>query len=759
MQRKVKTRILSAVTAATLCVSVVSVAVPAALAYSDVSGSTLSEAVSVLSDMGIISGYQDGTFQPDKTLTRAEFAKLAIYAEGKDDQISANAYRSLFNDIATSHWALGCVNLAYSEGLVSGYGNGTFGPDDTVTCGQAATILLHLLGYTDSQIGPFWPQDDMVKAKDLGLLDGVSAGAYDALTRGQAALMLYAMIQQTNASGTDYIKTLAASTMTSAVVLDNNAEADDGTTGNLKVYANGSISYYEQAKQVDSSLVGLRGTILLNKSGEVKGFLPDDTNAKTVTVSSTTAAKIKAQSGSEYAVSGSTPVIFQGSVTTYANCYYDLANAGSVKLYYNTSGSSVNLIVASDSSEETVVVANCESKVANYFATQFGISGSYTIYKNGKTATADDLEQYDVATYNKTTASLLVSSTKVTGYIEAASPSMAAATSVTVLGKSFSVLDEAQSSLAAFDVGKQVTLLLTADGQVAAVYSPSTVSATMVGVLNSTGTNSDGDTTAAITLTNGIKISAELYSSSEADGLTGCLVKVSPASEGVIYLSAFSNQATSSNLNVVAKTLGSAKLSPDVKIYDQVSGGAVAAVDLDDIKLDTVAAASINSYSTNSAGEVNLLVLNDVTGNCYTYGILRTGTTTSGSGTLQVSNKTVKVEYGSGLTTSTYITGYSLTDGDFGGVFGSSSTGKALAMATLTSATVTRSAINTSDSDNQTVTVNGVQIPISDNVVVYNAKSSAWTTLTAAKSFTGSFTVYYDKTASTGGQVRVIVAN
>lgn len=100
-----------------------------------------------------------------------------MLAEGHGDKINAGAYRTLFSDVPGSNWAAPYVNLAYEEGLVSGYGDGTFGPDDAVTTAQAATIVLHLLGYTDDAIGPFWPEDAMSLADSLGLLDGLDKTA------------------------------------------------------------------------------------------------------------------------------------------------------------------------------------------------------------------------------------------------------------------------------------------------------------------------------------------------------------------------------------------------------------------------------------------------------------------------------------------------------------------------------------------------------------------------------------------------------
>ena len=165
-----KQRILALLLAAGLCLGIIGACIPAALA-ADETG--VEEAVEVLAGLGIVSGCSDGSYHPEDNLTRAQFCKLAVLAEGHGDKINAGAYRTLFSDVPGSNWAAPYVNLAYEEGLVSGYGDGTFGPDDAVTTAQAATIVLHLLGYTDDAIGPFWPEDAMALADSLGLLDGL----------------------------------------------------------------------------------------------------------------------------------------------------------------------------------------------------------------------------------------------------------------------------------------------------------------------------------------------------------------------------------------------------------------------------------------------------------------------------------------------------------------------------------------------------------------------------------------------------------
>ena len=214
-----KHRILTALLAVAVCLGVIASFVPGALAFSDINDSDMAEAVEVLHGLGIVDGYSDGGYHPNETLTRAQFSKLAVLAEGHGEQVSSSAYRTLFSDVPGSSWAAPYVNLAYSEGLVSGYGDGTFGPDDPVTMGQAVTIVLRLMGYTDEDIGPFWPQDYMSTAAGLGLTDGISKTSGQNITRGEAALLLYAMLQSDDAEGKAYITRLCTSYVEESVVL------------------------------------------------------------------------------------------------------------------------------------------------------------------------------------------------------------------------------------------------------------------------------------------------------------------------------------------------------------------------------------------------------------------------------------------------------------------------------------------------------------------------------------------------------------
>jgi hypothetical protein len=156
--------------------------------YSDMAGEDSSEAVDVLSALGVVSGYPDGTFGPDKIVTRAEMAKLIVTALGLGD--FATGTSSMYSDMA-GHWANGYVAYATSLGIITGYPDGTFKPEATVTYEEACAMIVRAIGYTAEFLPGGWPAEWVVKAKALGILDNVTFGSGQGANRGDIAQMLY----------------------------------------------------------------------------------------------------------------------------------------------------------------------------------------------------------------------------------------------------------------------------------------------------------------------------------------------------------------------------------------------------------------------------------------------------------------------------------------------------------------------------------------------------------------------------------------
>ena len=106
---------------------------------SDVDGKWYSSAINNIYEKELIKGYPDGSYKPDSLVTRAEFVQI-IKSMDKN-----NVSKAPFTDIK-GHWAEDAINIAYGNGRIKGYGDGTFKPDANITRAEAATILNSLTG-------------------------------------------------------------------------------------------------------------------------------------------------------------------------------------------------------------------------------------------------------------------------------------------------------------------------------------------------------------------------------------------------------------------------------------------------------------------------------------------------------------------------------------------------------------------------------------------------------------------------------------
>ena len=181
---------------------VLSITMIAGAAFTDTTTYTANtEAVDVMTLLKVINGYTDGTFRGDKSVTRAEMAKMICYiVSGGDDVGSIYAGANTFTD-CTSHWAKGYIAYAAKTGLVAGIGKGKFDPNGNVTGTQAAKMLLCALGYNatnEKYVGANWDVNVLAKADEIGLLDDLTATNMSiALTRADAAQMMFNALKGT----------------------------------------------------------------------------------------------------------------------------------------------------------------------------------------------------------------------------------------------------------------------------------------------------------------------------------------------------------------------------------------------------------------------------------------------------------------------------------------------------------------------------------------------------------------------------------
>lgn len=167
----------------------------AGAAFTDAADIEQTEAVDMLSALGVINGYTDGSFKPNETISRAEAAKM-IYTirNGGNDDATAFEGKSVFTDVYAGHWAEGYINFCYTNGILNGKGNSKFAPDDKVTGTELAKMLLICMGYQADKsglTGTGYTQRTNALASQNGLYDDVTASVTAAMPRQFAAQIMY----------------------------------------------------------------------------------------------------------------------------------------------------------------------------------------------------------------------------------------------------------------------------------------------------------------------------------------------------------------------------------------------------------------------------------------------------------------------------------------------------------------------------------------------------------------------------------------
>ena len=163
-----------------------------ASSFADVADtSSYSTAIEVGVDLGLFKGYEDGTFKPEGEITRAEFAAIIVRLLGQEAQAAGAKASTQFVDVPADHWAAGYVNIAVQAGVINGYGDGNFGPEDLVEYQDAITMMVRALGYEPAIGSAGYPTGYLTKAGELGLTTGVNGSNGVAANRGAVAQIAF----------------------------------------------------------------------------------------------------------------------------------------------------------------------------------------------------------------------------------------------------------------------------------------------------------------------------------------------------------------------------------------------------------------------------------------------------------------------------------------------------------------------------------------------------------------------------------------
>lgn len=231
--------------------------VPAMAAPSDIAGHWAESVITQWQNKGLIQGYEDGTFKPGNTITRAEFVTLMNNAKGFWSEGSIN-----FSDVKNGSWFYSAVARAVAAGYVKGYSDGSFKPNNTITRAEAAVMIANTAKLSANEAGaycftdvgsiPAWARGSVGAVVAAGYMTGYPDGSFDAnasISRAEAVSSLNRMLGGTAYQPTQPTTPTTDTTKTTSddVVIENKGttlknQTVDGNVTIAKSVGNGDVT-------------------------------------------------------------------------------------------------------------------------------------------------------------------------------------------------------------------------------------------------------------------------------------------------------------------------------------------------------------------------------------------------------------------------------------------------------------------------------------------------------------------------------------
>ena len=587
----------------------------------------------ILSQLGVMNGYPDGNFYSEKPVTRAEFAKIAVMASAYRDYVASGMNTSPFADVPFTHWAAPYVKLASVNKFITGYPDSSFRPDNNVLMEEAVTVVVKLLGYNDTDFAASWPYGQIGIARNTGLLDNISALQGDYLTRGDVAQLIYNTLRakpKNSQSNSEYISTIGFNLKENVTVLATSKE--DSSVGSGRVST--SNGTYKINQYFDRSIIGSKGYILVSNSDELLLFIGNNLRTVNYNVYTVLENEIVA-----YKDGSLVSLKLSDNLTAYHKL--QTTTLGAIKKSLNT-GYLLSVAYDSSGNAEYVNVNDNElsgplTVLSDSFYKTLGLSDNPVVMRDGNKSALSSISKYDIVYYSPALDMIWAYSKKVTGTYEEAYPSRDSVSSVKIGGTTYSI-ESAQaaaalSSTGDFTLGDTVTVMIGKDGNIAGVISPENVSNNIYGYVTGAGRTefTDGD---------GNKTSSNYVQVVHADGST---VKYKTKTDystflhSVVKLTLSNGIATIKRENVGTAVkgevdadkmiLGNYELSENIKILDVITiepSQPTAYTTVFAKKLDgkTIKSNQVLHYLKDSRGRITELILHNVTGDAYEYGII-----------------------------------------------------------------------------------------------------------------------------------------
>ncbi len=451
------------------------------------------DVISVVGLLEIMNGDNYGNLNLDNNVTRAEFIKMALCTSALKDKVNAGVNVAPFIDVRASHWAVGYVTTAVSNGYIKGYLDGTFKPDAAVTLEEAVTVMLRIMGYTELDSGKY-PDTQLAKYEELEMDSRIGAVRGQALTRRECMYLMYNALCAKDKNGKVYCEALGYSADENGRI-DYLALMSSKMEGPVVVYDDSyksSINFdldggtvYRNSKKACAADIQMYDVVYYNSKIKTAWCF---TNKELGIVDSITVSGITSNSASysgagapadSIIVSGSTYKLGNKSVSYKFSAYGTFAPDDFVMLLLDKDGNVADAVLADEAIYETYADSD-DDKVALINST---LKGPYVvrdkalfessipfpisegkIYKGTKLIDKSEIQTNDVYYYSEVFRSVWIYRDTVTGFVNAIAPSSENPTSVSVGGKTFA-LDSSEikrqfSNFGTYEVDDFVTLLL-----------------------------------------------------------------------------------------------------------------------------------------------------------------------------------------------------------------------------------------------------------------------------------------------------------
>lgn len=641
-----------------------------ASAYSDVAqDAEYVDSAYRLSDLQILSGYEDGTFKPYNNVTRAQVAKMIVCIMGEEESAKNHGYSSRFSDVADGHWAVPYINYATKSGILKGYADGTFGAERNVTYAELSAIMLRMLKYSEDDLGYNWPYNYTSKATSLGWNQGKSIGDNEVLTRDLTVMLiddaLFTDVNKSADSGQNigcllslYDKevledvllmglssdnTSLASNEMSVLVQGSGNEKNDVYKSDItfKNFSSGEVFSHIVVEKEDGHIVAAR-----------KYQDGDKDQKKTLFATINHVVGDQIEYIDENGVRG-TLTFDSGFITyvnsqksTYAMTKQEFTQGTDITLYGEKYGSWDFVVINSSISTKPVLASKNYLESDTYMEGTLINKSNLIVYRNGTTASLSDIKINDVVYYNQKTNIMDVYTKKITGIYYEAKPSKAYITSVTVGGKDYKIgtLEAAQrldASSGAYEIGDRVTLILGKGDEVVFVKNITGFNNMDYGVVLSSGTRIKDDGEYTGTSEYVVKMfmpdgeTYEYVTDKDYSGYSGKLVKLSDSSGAMKFTSLNSTSNFNGEINKSEKTIAGKNVSKDTVIIQRINNSdgdiqSAEILDFNTIDVKNISSPQVKNVLYDSFGDIGILYVENLTDTGYSYGVLTSKKTTQG---------------------------------------------------------------------------------------------------------------------------------